>query len=171
MTRQLATVVNILFSIFGSAGAVYVASTTGAGYSREVAVILAILAGCVVGIADAVLVWIVSVRSEEERKESKRMAVEMSQGSGAIIDGTEGEKEIREQGGITGADVTPELGQPGQLAEGSAESSAVQVAQRQEKMAVRLRRRDLPVGSSCAVDSARHAEVSQRITAPSCSCS
>jgi hypothetical protein len=63
-----------------------VASRTGAGYSRETAVLLAILAGVVVGVADAVLVWIVSVRSEKEMRAARQMGMKMSKGSGAIVE-------------------------------------------------------------------------------------
>lgn len=84
LTRQLATVLNVLFSIFGCAGAVFVASTSGAGYSRETAVVLAILAGVVVGLADGVLVWIVSSRSDKERKARRLRGIEASKGTAGL---------------------------------------------------------------------------------------
>lgn len=65
---------NILFSIFGSAFAVYAAGTGGAGYSRETSALLAILAGGVVGVADGVLVWIFSERVKKGRAESEKLA-------------------------------------------------------------------------------------------------
>jgi hypothetical protein len=83
LTRQLSTVLNILFSIFGSGFAVYVAATTGGGYSREKGILLGILAGVVVGIADGVLVWIFGQRVKEGREESRKLAIKLAKGSGA----------------------------------------------------------------------------------------
>jgi hypothetical protein len=83
LTRQLSTVLNILFSIFGSGFAVYVAATTGGGYSREKGILLGILAGVVVGIADGVLVWIFGQRVKEGREESRKLAMKLAKGSGA----------------------------------------------------------------------------------------
>jgi hypothetical protein len=83
LTRQLSTVLNILFSIFGSGFAVYVAATTGGGYSREKGILLGILAGVVVGIADGVLVWIFGQRVKEGREESRKVAIKLAKGSGA----------------------------------------------------------------------------------------
>lgn len=88
LARQLSTVLNILFSIFGSAFAVYVAATTGGGYSREKGILLGVLAGVVVGIADGVLVWIFQHRVTEGREEGRKMAIKLSKGSAG-----EGEKE------------------------------------------------------------------------------
>lgn len=87
LSSSLTTVLNVLFSIFGSAAAVYVASVSGAGYSRETAVILAVLAGVVVGIAEGVLVWIFGDRLKKGREASRKTAREMAKGSGAISDG------------------------------------------------------------------------------------
>ncbi|ORY33492.1 hypothetical protein BCR39DRAFT_520390 [Naematelia encephala] len=95
--RQLSTALNILFSIVGSAAAVYVASVTGAGYSRETAVVLAILAGVVVGIADGVLVWIVSDRANKARQEMDHLRLEASKGSGAVEEQERDEKVIQPQ--------------------------------------------------------------------------
>lgn len=86
LSSSLTTVLNVLFSIFGSAAAVYVASVSGAGYSRETAVILAVLAGVVVGIAEGVLVWIFGDRLKKGREASRKTAREMAKGSGAIND-------------------------------------------------------------------------------------
>ncbi|WVR07740.1 hypothetical protein IAU60_004783 [Kwoniella sp. DSM 27419] len=86
LAKTLSTVINILFSILGSAAAVYVAATSGAGYSRELATLLAVLTGLVVGIADAVLVVLFSKRVEESRKERHAAGVKMLRGSGALQD-------------------------------------------------------------------------------------
>lgn len=83
LTRQLSTVLNILFSIFGSGFAVYVAATTGGGYAREKGILLGILAGIVVGIADGVLVWIFGQRLKEGREEGRKLAIKLAKGSGA----------------------------------------------------------------------------------------
>jgi len=83
LTRQLSTVLNILFSIFGSGFAVYVAATTGGGYAREKGILLGILAGVVVGIADGVLVWIFGQRVKEGREEGRKLAIKLAKGSGA----------------------------------------------------------------------------------------
>jgi len=90
LTRQLSTVLNILFSILGSGFAVYVAATTGGGYTREKGILLGILAGVVVGIADGVLVWIFGQRVKEGREEGRKLAIKLAKGSGAdgVSDGT-----------------------------------------------------------------------------------
>lgn len=84
MMRDLATVFNVLFSIFGAGGAVYVAATTGAGWSREHGLLLGILAGIVVAIADAGLIIIFKGRLKTARADRAKMTVKMSRGSGAI---------------------------------------------------------------------------------------
>jgi gas vesicle protein len=81
LTRQLSTVLNILFSIFGSAFAVYVAATTGGGYSREKGILMGVLAGVVVGVADGVLVLIFGKRVKEGREEGRKMAIKLAKGS------------------------------------------------------------------------------------------
>lgn len=95
LARQLSTVLNVLFSIFGSAFAVYVAATTGGGYSREKGILLGVLAGVVVGVADGVLVWIFQRRVKEGREEGRKMAIKLSKGSGADGEkGTEADEAI-----------------------------------------------------------------------------
>lgn len=84
LTKQLSTILNVLFSIFGSAFAVYVAGTTGAGYTREASILLGILAGAVVGVAEAVLVWIFSKRVKEGRKERWERGRKMARGSAGL---------------------------------------------------------------------------------------
>lgn len=93
LARQLSTVLNILFSIFGSAFAVYVAATTGGGYSREKGILLGIVAGGVVGVADGVLVWIFQNRVKQGREEGRRTAIKLSKGSGADGEKVEGQDE------------------------------------------------------------------------------
>ncbi|KAI9633998.1 uncharacterized protein MKK02DRAFT_28727 [Dioszegia hungarica] len=84
LTRNLASTLNILFSIFGSAGAVYAAGVSGAGYSRETALLLAILAAVVVAVAEGVLYWIFKVRLRKGREESAKMGREMNRGSAKL---------------------------------------------------------------------------------------
>ena len=76
----MSMVLNVLFSIGGSGGAVYVASVTGAGYSRETGVILGVLAAMVVGLAELVLAWIFIWRVGEGRKKE----VEQWKGSASL---------------------------------------------------------------------------------------
>jgi hypothetical protein len=90
ISKQLSTVFNVLFSIVGSAAAVYVASITGAGYSRETAMLLAILAGVIVGIADGVLVWVLGKRVEKERKEARERGRKEALGSSKLGEMTDG---------------------------------------------------------------------------------
>lgn len=127
LARQLSTVLNILFSIFGSAGAVYVAATTGGGYSREGGILLGVLAGVVVGIADGVLFWIFKSRVKEGREEGRRMAIKLSKGSAG-----EGEKG---GGNVDGGEVL-EL-------EGVEKEQEVQDVPAAKKD-IRLRRRAIP---------------------------
>lgn len=69
----MSTALNILFSIFGSGFAVYVAGTTGAGYTREKSVVLGIVAGVLVGVAEAILLWIFVWRLQENRENEVKM--------------------------------------------------------------------------------------------------
>lgn len=121
LARQLSTVLNVLFSIFGSAFAVYVAATTGGGYSREKGILLGVLAGVVVGIADGVLVWIFQRRVKEGREEGRKMAIKLSKGSGGD------DKEENDTDGGANAESDPAV------AEGQDVTSA--------KKEIRLRRR------------------------------
>ncbi|WRT70290.1 uncharacterized protein IL334_007288 [Kwoniella shivajii] len=84
LSKSISTILNILFSIFGSGAAVYVASTTGAGYSREISILLAVLTGFIVGIADAILVWIFTKKVEESRVERHNTGRKMLSGSGKL---------------------------------------------------------------------------------------
>jgi hypothetical protein len=99
LTRQLSTVLNILFSIFGSAFAVYVAATTGGGYTREKGILLGVLAGVVVGIADGALVWIFAQRVKEGREEGRKMAIKLGKGSGG--DGLVESDRIQDESEVT----------------------------------------------------------------------
>jgi hypothetical protein len=85
LTRQLSTVLNILFSIFGSGFAVYVAATTGGGYAREKGILLGVLAGVIVGIADGVLVWIFGQRVKEGREEVGSWLLSSLKGPGRMM--------------------------------------------------------------------------------------
>ncbi|WVQ72644.1 hypothetical protein IAR50_002203 [Cryptococcus sp. DSM 104548] len=107
LTRTLSTVLNILFSIFGAAVAVYVAATSGAGYSREQGVLLGVLAGVVVGIADGVLVVIFQGRVKENRKERWERGRKLMTGSGKV----DPEEELKEkQGKVVGMEDKSEAG-------------------------------------------------------------
>ena len=74
----------------------YVAAITGAGYTRETAVILAILAAAAVGLADGVIVWVYVDRLDRGRREAGRRAAEMGRGSGKVEEAREGEDEGNE---------------------------------------------------------------------------
>ena len=104
LTRQLSTVLNILFSIFGSGFAVYVAATTGGGYAREKGILLGVLAGVVVGIADGVLVWIFGQRVKEGREEGRKLAIKLGKGSGG-----EGEAIQADAAALDGEHIADEL--------------------------------------------------------------
>ena len=84
ITKTLTTALNILFSIFGAAYAVYYASIHGAGYRRETGVLLGVLTGFVVGIADGVIVWGLTRRVEEGRKISEERMKKEARISGAL---------------------------------------------------------------------------------------
>lgn len=129
LARQLSTVLNILFSIFGSAFAVYVAATTGGGYSREKGILMGVVAGLVVGVADGVLIWIFANRVKEGREEGRRVAIKLSKGSGA-----DGEK----------VDVDDEEGDAMAI-EGGENASNEDVKETPKvKKEIRLRRRAIP---------------------------
>ena len=87
------------------------AGTTGAGYTRETSILLGVLAGAVVGIAEAILVWIFSARVQEGRRERWERGAKMGRGSAALgVKGGDGgdEAEQRTLEGIrlvTGDDV------------------------------------------------------------------
>ncbi|CAK9780376.1 unnamed protein product [Cutaneotrichosporon oleaginosum] len=83
MSRQVATVLNVLFSIFGVGGGVYYAARS-VGWARERAILLGILAGVVVGIADSVLLWIFKVRLKKDRRDTARRRVRLNKGSAGI---------------------------------------------------------------------------------------
>ena len=129
LARQLSTVLNILFSIFGSAFAVYVAATTGGGYSREKGILMGVVAGLVVGVADGVLIRIFANRVKEGREEGRRVAIKLSKGSGA-----DGEK----------VDVNDEEGSAKAI-ERSEDGSNEEVKETPKvKKEIRLRRRAIP---------------------------
>lgn len=80
--RQLATVLNVLFSVFGLGGAAYVAATTGGGWTRSQGLILAVIAGAVVAVADVGLIWIFSARIKKDRREASIKSIKTNKGSG-----------------------------------------------------------------------------------------
>ena len=134
LTRQLSTVLNILFSIFGSGFAVYVAATTGGGYAREKGILLGVLAGVVVGIADGVLVWIFGQRVKEGREEGRKLAIKLGKGSGG-----EGEAFQADAAAMDGEDAADELEEKVLDVEATSEKETARV-----KKDIRLRRR--PIG-------------------------
>ncbi|WWD03529.1 hypothetical protein V865_001582 [Kwoniella europaea PYCC6329] len=93
LSKTISTVLNILFSIFGSSIAVYVVSTSSAGYSKEISILLGILTGIIVGVADMVLVYLYTRKLDEGRRESKKVGLKMLRGSGKIGEKDEGEKD------------------------------------------------------------------------------
>ncbi|WVN86428.1 uncharacterized protein L203_101592 [Cryptococcus depauperatus CBS 7841] len=103
LMRTLSTVFNILFSIIGSAGAVYVASVTGAGYTREKGILLSILAGVIVGLADGVLIVLYTRTAENTRKDQHERGRRLMQGSGGI---PEAKKELEDA--VTGQQMEKE---------------------------------------------------------------
>lgn len=102
-------------------------------------IILAVLAGVVVGIADGVLVWIFSARTKVAREESRKMGMKMGRGSageGPKVEVVEVEVEVEVDGVIAEAGeekmVVEDLGT-------TALSEGVEPAKRE----LRLRRRGI----------------------------
>jgi hypothetical protein len=126
-------VLNVLFSIGGAGGAVYVAAVTGAGYSRELGVILGLIAATVVGVAEMVLLWIFVWRVKEGRKKG----IEQWKGSSGI-----GVKEREVAGLIEGEDGG---GADGEEGTGSADVENTETVKvggvEKSRTEVRLRRR------------------------------
>lgn len=83
LMRLLSTVLNILFSVVGCGFAAYVAATTGGGWTRESAVLLAIFVGVVVGIADAGIVVLYKRRMNDDAVKGARLRAKEMKGSGA----------------------------------------------------------------------------------------
>jgi hypothetical protein len=102
LSRQVATVLNVLFSVFGVGGGAYYAARS-VGWTQERAILLGIIGGVVVGIADSVLVWIFKVRLKKDRRDTARRRVRMNKGSAGIpgsakvlsLEGEEGEVELK----------------------------------------------------------------------------
>ena len=81
----------------------YVASVTGAGYTREMGVILGVLAAVVVGLAEMILLWIFVWRVADGRKKaveqwkgSASLGVKESKGVLALEDSVKGEQQEAE---------------------------------------------------------------------------
>jgi hypothetical protein len=83
-----------------------------------------VLAGCVVGVADGVLVWIFAGRLEKGRKEARERGAEMAKGSAR--DGLKGVEQLEEGGETAGT------------GEGSTATTPIL-----EKRKLRLRRRGI----------------------------
>ena len=98
MSRQISTVLNVLFSIFGVAFAAYYASSSS-GYSRETGILLGIAAGIVAGIADAGLIWIYSTRLDKDRQRAANMGARLAKGSGALAKPPETDAHVDGSGG------------------------------------------------------------------------
>ncbi|KAL1408812.1 hypothetical protein Q8F55_005626 [Vanrija albida] len=128
--RQLATVLNVLFSVFGLGGAAYVAATTGGGWTRAQGLLLAVVAGAVVAVADVGLIWIFSARVKKDRREASIKSIKANRGSGRAP-GTEAKVLALEgEGGEEGEE------------KGDADAAPVDVIPA-PKAEVRLRRRAL----------------------------
>lgn len=114
LMRQLSNVLNVLFSIFGCGGAAYVAAVTGGGWAREPAILLAVIVGFVVGMADVGLIFLYKRRLTIERRAAAERRVKENKGSAAIGEGTvleldedkvaELERELAEEGPV---DIVP----------------------------------------------------------------
>lgn len=81
--RLLSTVLNVLFSVVGCGFAAYVAATTGGGWTRESAVLLAVFVGVVVGIADVGIVVLYKRKVKEDAVKGARLRARVMKGSGA----------------------------------------------------------------------------------------
>ena len=83
------------------------ASVTGAGYSREVGVILGVIAALVVGVADMILLWIFVWRI----KEGRRRGIEQWKGSSAagIKEDSDVKQIMASEGEIEGDEDEPTL--------------------------------------------------------------
>ncbi|WVW86098.1 hypothetical protein I302_108137 [Kwoniella bestiolae CBS 10118] len=99
LSKTISTVLNILFSIFGSSIAVYLVSSSSAGYSREIAILLGVLTGIIVGVADVVLIYLYSRKLDEGRRESRRVGMKMLRGSGRIGEKEKVEERVEEDTG------------------------------------------------------------------------
>lgn len=73
----------MLFSVVVCGFAAYVAATTGAAWTRESAVLLAVAVGAVVGFADTAIVFLYKRRAKEDGVRSARLRSKYSKGTGA----------------------------------------------------------------------------------------
>ncbi|KAL7418479.1 hypothetical protein Q5752_006937 [Cryptotrichosporon argae] len=104
LARQLSTALNILFSILGSAFAAHHAARAS-GFAPAACVLLAVAAGAVVGVADAVGVWIYVGRLERDRAAARERGRMEARGSAAetheIEDEAGGDHEMAQHTGTT----------------------------------------------------------------------
>ncbi|WWC91649.1 uncharacterized protein L201_006595 [Kwoniella dendrophila CBS 6074] len=96
LSKTVSTIFNILFSIFGSSIAVYLACKSSAGYSTELSLLLSILTGLIVGLADGILVYLFNKKVVESRKERHKFGLKFLRGSGKL-DENEATDQIDEQ--------------------------------------------------------------------------
>ncbi|WWC71953.1 uncharacterized protein I206_105912 [Kwoniella pini CBS 10737] len=89
LSKTISTILNILFSIFGSSIAVYLVCKSSSGYSNEISLLLSILTGLIVGIADLILIYLYSDKLDKGRKESHKIGLKMLRGTGALQDNEE----------------------------------------------------------------------------------
>ena len=72
---------NVLFSIFGAGGAAYAAAKS-TGWTAHHAILLAVVVGAVVGVADLGLLWIYSRRKRDKAVREAAIRVRENRGSG-----------------------------------------------------------------------------------------
>ncbi|KAJ9101696.1 hypothetical protein QFC21_003034 [Naganishia friedmannii] len=115
-SKEISTVLNVLFSIGGVGGAVFVVAKTSAGMRQETAVLLAFLAAVVVGIAETWLYISHARRSAKRYAEGEeiRRAIEKQAGPSlpdllvekVVEEVKEGVTELKVTGGDVGLDDT-----------------------------------------------------------------
>ncbi|EJT50963.1 hypothetical protein A1Q1_07829 [Trichosporon asahii var. asahii CBS 2479] len=90
------------------AGLAYVAATTGAGWSRESAVLLAVAVGAIVGVADAGIVFLYKRRVKEDGVRSAKLRAKYSRGTGAtgVLLERDGEGEITKEIEVVAGEAT-----------------------------------------------------------------
>lgn len=94
--------------MLGCGFAAYVAATTGAGWSRESAVLLAVAVGAIVGVADAGIVFLYKRRVKEDGVRSAKLRAKYSRGTGAtgVLLERDGEGEITKEIEVVAGEAT-----------------------------------------------------------------
>jgi len=121
-----------------------VASVTGAGYSREVGVILGVIAALVVGVAEMILLWIFVWRI----KEGRRRGIEQWKGSSAagVKENSDVKQIMASEGEMGGDEDEPTLEPVDGVVEGILDEKPAGET-RKPASNVRLRRRAIGVPS------------------------